>query len=147
VSSFKRLWAIALGVLTLTAGCGSGTSVYTANNEVSVTASITGIRRTKYGDTVAGFLKIEGNKRKLVSADLECFWLHVGATKSESIWVDTYIDTLRGDYPARDGVVTVGVYWAMPDDARLTAADLREAKLTIKNPFLTPSCFEFAKTR
>src|SRR5262245_46721547 len=90
----------ALTFSLLATGCGSGTSVFTLNNEVKATARLTGIRHTKYGDMITGLLKIEGNGRKLVSADLECFWLSIGARQSESIWVNQLMDIQRGDYPA-----------------------------------------------
>ena len=138
-----RVTWLALAVAVLATGCGSGTSVFTMNNEVSAIARLTGVRHTQHGDMITGVLKIEGSGRKLVSADLECFWLHIGARKSQSIWVDQFIDVQRGDYPASNGVVNVGVYWAMPDDMKLTEADFRDANMTIENPFLSPSCFEF----
>ena len=116
---------------------------FVANNEITATAKLTGIRHMKFGDVVTGQLRVEGMSRELLSADLECFWLHVGTRTSESVWVDSFSDIQRGDYPARDGAVVVGVYWAMPDDMKLTPVDLREAMLEIRNPTLSPSCFEF----
>ena len=116
---------------------------YAANDEVTVSAVLTDIRHTKSGETVTATLRIHGTTGKLVAANLECFVLHVGQRKSQSIWVDSFMDVQRGDYPARKGMVAVDVYWAMPDDVKVTAADLRDAKLAIENPFLSP-CFKFA---
>jgi hypothetical protein len=133
----------ALAVLLTIGGCEPRTITFVANNEIRATARLSGIRHTGQGDMVTGKLNIEGSGRRLSSADLECFWLKIGARTSESIWVDALGDYLRADYPAHDGEVVVNVYWAMPDDMQLTDADLRSAMLEIRNPFQSPSCFEF----
>jgi hypothetical protein len=130
-------------VLLLAAGCRPGTTVFLLDREIEASAGLTGIRHTGQGDMVTARLDVHGASRELVSADLDCFVLYIGTRRSESVWVDKLIDYTKGDWPARDGTVTVNVYWAMPDDLKLTDPDLRNAKLAIENPTLSPSCFEF----
>ena len=82
----KRLVHLpALAVLLAIAGCEPRTVTFLANNEITATANITGIRHTNQGDMVTAKLSIEGTRRKLVSADLECFWLHVGTRTSKTL--------------------------------------------------------------
>jgi hypothetical protein len=116
---------------------------YVSNQEISASAGLTGIRHMKHGDVVTGKMHIEGSSRKLVSANLECFALYIGAHKSRSIWVDSYVDYLRGGWPAHNGAISVGVYWDMPDDMKLSEAELRDARLAVDNPAPTATCFEF----
>ena len=143
MSTVARLRLTTSLLVLLAAGCQPMTMVYLADTEITMSADLTGIRHTAHGDTVPAKLKIEGRSRKLHSADLDCVTLYIGTRKSESVWVDMPIDYLKGDWPAHKGTVTVNVYWAMPDDMKLSDADLRDAKLAVENKTLSPSCFEF----
>jgi len=135
------------GVLVIATACiGGDTPIRVADQEVTATASRLRLRHIRGHDMVFGQLTIRGTTQTLVAANLECFWLTVGPNKSESIWVDSLIDTLRGDYPARDGTVSVGVYWAMKDLKTASDADFEKATLSIKNPFIGP-CFKFASQK
>lgn len=138
-----RTLAVLFTVLLNATGCDDGAMSHATNQEVTATASRLRVRHLSRDDLVFGNLTINGSSQTLLTADLECFSLHVGANKSDSIWVDSYVDIARGDYPARDGTVSVAVYWAMKDFKTATDADLQNATLSIDKPFLGP-CFKFA---
>ena len=124
-------------------GCGPRTMVFLANRDVTVSGDLTHIRHTEHGDAVHGKLRIQGSSGELRSADLDCFTLSIGTRRSESVWVDSLVDHAKGDWPAHDGVVTVNLYWAMPDDLKLTDGDLGKATLGVETPDGRTSCFEF----
>ena len=138
-----RLLAFLLGLFAFVYAFGNDDRVArVADADINATASR--LRTGKIGPypVVFGYLTIRGNSKPLRSADLECFALQVGSSKSDGIWVDSFVDTLRGDYPARNGTVGVAVYWPMNDFKGATEQELRTATLSIIHPFLGP-CFEF----
>jgi len=124
-------------------GCGDvHTIARAADEEVSATASRLRVRTMGEFKVIFGYLTVQGRTRTLLTADLECFALQVGSSKSDSIWVDSFVDIQRGDYPAQNGKVAVAVYWAMKDFKHATEQELRNATLSIVHPFLGP-CFQF----
>jgi hypothetical protein len=141
-----RTIAAFLALLIAATGCDQGgTTVHAANRDVAASVSRLRVRHLNWGDIVFGYLTIRGSAHTLISADLECFSLHVGSIKSESVWVDSLVDISRGDYPAQNGTVSVAVYWAMKDFKAASDADLRNATLSIDKPY-RGSCFEFGTT-
>lgn len=122
-----------------------GKTVHATNQDVAATASRLRVRHLSWGDIIFGYLTIRGSSQTLLSADLECFSLHLGTNKSKSIWVDSLVDISRGDYPAEDGSVSVAVYWPMKDFKNGSDADLRTVTLSIDKPY-RGSCFEFSPT-
>lgn len=134
----------ALALLLATTGCQPRTVVFMANNEITATGRLEGIRHTEHGDRVTGKLKISGSGRTLVSTKLPCFVLYIGAVRSKDIGVDSHGDNSRDAWPASNGSVNVNVYWSMPDDLKLTETSLRDAKLAVEKPSGDGACFEFA---
>jgi hypothetical protein len=131
--------AIALAAI----GCSDVASISAETAEVIATAHIRKVTHSKrMGAVVWGRLTITGRARKLKSADIDCFFLHVGGSDSGEPWVDSYVDIQRGDYPARDGVVDVPVYWPMKDFKAGSNDDLAKAWLEVR-PRFSGSCFEF----
>jgi hypothetical protein len=129
--------------LLLASSCGAAeTTIHAANQDVTATASRLRVHHLRGFDYVFGYLTIRGSSRTLLTADLDCFSLHVGSSNSESIWVDSLIDTLPGDYPAVDGKVSVAVYWAMKDFKAATDKDLAGTTLSIDKRY-RGSCFGF----
>jgi len=125
-------------------GCDNGdTSVSMRTPEVAATAQLRKVTHPKWGDIVWGRLVLTGTTRKLLSADINCFYLRIRASESEELWVDSHMDIQRGDYPAKDGKVSVAVYWPMKNFKAGTDADLAQATLEFK-PWISGSCFEFA---
>jgi hypothetical protein len=134
----------ALVIALASSGCSDVASVSAETAEVVATARLKKVTHPKWGDVVWARLHIAGRARKLVSADINCFFLHVGDSESEELWVDSYVDIQRGDYPARDGVVDVAVYWPMKNFHAATNGELVKARLELR-PKFAGSCFEFAK--
>jgi len=140
----RRTLLALLALLPLATSCGADQpAVHAADQGVTATASRLHVRHFNGVDMIAGQLTVRGNSQTLLTADLECFWLSVGANKSSSVWVDSFVDIQRGDYPAQNGTVSVGVYWAMKKFEQGTNADLKNLTLSIKHPF-SASCFNFA---
>lgn len=138
-----RFLSALLGLLVFASACGNGEPIARAADQ-EVTAAASRLRVGTIGPyrVIFGYLTVRGTSQTLLTADLECFALEVGSSKSDSIWVDSFIDTLRGDYPAHHGKVGVAVYWPMKDFKGATAQELSNATLSIIHPFLSP-CFQF----
>jgi hypothetical protein len=109
--------------------------------EVTATVSNMRVRHRKWGDIVRADLTVRGTSRTLLTANIECFALQVGSARSDSTWIDSWIDVNPFDYPAKEGNLSVPVYWAMEGFKTATDADLSVATLLIRNKTLKP-CFE-----
>lgn len=118
-------------------------TIQMAQPEVTATVSKLRVRHRRWGDIVRGDLTVRGTSRTLLTANIECFALQVAAASSTSIFVDSWIYVIPFDYPAKDGTLSVPVYWAMKDFKTATDAGLRDATLSIYNRTLKP-CFELA---
>jgi len=137
-----RALATLLFVAGVSACMDGGITAHAENDEVTATVSRLRVRHLDWGDIVLGHLKIRGIKQKIVSADLECFALQVGAFKSKEIWVDSYMSIAQWDYPARGDTVYVDVYWPMKDFKAGTDEDLRKVTLSIIKKPSSP-CFKW----
>ena len=144
--SFRYLSVVL--ILALSAGCSNDDPVvHLTTAEVTATARLKKVKHLKWGDIVTAHLSIKGVDRTLGAADIDCFALHIGDKVSGELWVDSYIDISRGDYPARNGEVSVAVYWPMKDFAAGTDADLVHGKLVLLPRFSGGSCFKFSVQR
>jgi hypothetical protein len=144
--SFRYLSAVL--VLAISAGCSDDDpAVHLTTAEVTATARLKSVTHPKWGDIVWANLSIKGVDKTLVAADIDCFALHIGESVSGELWVDSFVDISRGDYPARIGEVSVAVYWPMKDFAAGTDADLVQGKLVLLPKFSGASCFKFSVQR
>jgi len=142
-----RCLTVAL-VLAISVGCSDDDPVaHLTTAEVTATARLKKVSHLEWGDIVRARLSIKGVDRTLVAADIDCFALHIGDIVSGELWVDSYMDISRGDYPARNGEVSVAVYWPMKNFATGTDADLVRAKLVLLRKFSGASCFKFSAKR
>jgi hypothetical protein len=140
--------AILFGLFVAVSACSSdGKQVVAAKSaDATAVATLKEVEHTSYGDIVKANLVIEGARGVLVSADLDCVTVHIGNSHSEKIYVDSYVDTLTGKYPAKDGRISVAIYWTMSNFSAGTKAELREAVLKIDSNQNRP-CFVSSEKR
>ena len=136
---------LAASLLSCATGCrdGDAPTLRAQNGDVSVTADLKGVLHKKWGDIIRARLTFEGVSRTLKSADLGCVSLQVGASSSDRLYVDSYMDYSTAGWEASEGTVSANVYWAMKNFKNAATADLHGALLKINDKPAPYICFEF----
>src|SRR6187549_3288106 len=93
ISTMKSVHLLVSSLVLALLGCDNGdTSVSMRTPEVAATAQLRKVTHPKWGDIVWGRLVLTGTTRKLLSADINCFYLRIRASESEELWVDSHMD-------------------------------------------------------